>query len=807
MKNIIYKVLSFGFIISLFSLITIPLVTFAVQVTVPSAPQAGDTLMGASTGNWLATSTLFISPGGYIGIGTTTFPYSVTLDGTNQGNFSSFGAANGNIQTYFDADSIDSFNGITGLSAFGSKTNNPVVIVNNNAPVLGIYDDNTLDTLIDCYPPSGGSECTYTDSLPKDNVFWDFATLMDYGPTTGLNASSNFAKTTTGASYPTYSMVWWDQANGNQSNASSSYAFFVASTTEAANHHSGMTSIALGDIATSTYSSTNGINPQGATIQIVASSTKFQALGVYNGSIGTSTQLFGVYNTGLSSTTNLIISSLSSCSGSNALNTNSSGQITCGATSGSGGVFPFTPTTNFGAATNATGTPIWFQAGLQASSTIQAQVINIDKFSSYNQDNFLFAYGSTTNGVAILGQQAGGQNATTSATLSGTTAFGFKASNALLGGLQNTAIGYEALLNATSSQQDTAIGYLALRQSTTVSNAGSNTAVGYLTLTGNTSGINNVAIGGSALTANTIGNSNTAVGLISLQSNGIGGQNTGVGQGSLSNNTSGSSNTALGYSSMLSNVGGGSNTAVGRESINFSSGSNNTAVGYRAGFGVISNNYSNDVFLGYQSANAVTTGSGNVFAGYQAGGSLTTGSANIVLGQNVDIPVIGNSGQLNIGNVIYGTGLYNNSSTLSATALAGLIGIGTSTPYATLSINSGLSTGDAFVVATSTGGQIMGIDNDGHQFTSGTTTVSSCGTGASINGDDQGGTITTGTAATSCTITFSKAYRNTPYMSGLSDNSATIVASVSTISTTGVTFSLGAGLTGGQIYYSVAYHK
>jgi hypothetical protein len=37
---------------------------------------------------------------------------------------------------------------------------------------------------------------------------------------------------------------------------------------------------------------------------------------------------------------------------------------------GSGGSsFSWTPTTNFGALANATGTPIWFQAGLQASST------------------------------------------------------------------------------------------------------------------------------------------------------------------------------------------------------------------------------------------------------------------------------------------------------------------------------------------------------------------------------------------------------------------------------------------------------
>lgn len=58
------------------------------------------------------------------------------------------------------------------------------------------------------------------------------------------------------------------------------------------------------------------------------------------------------------------------CSGSNALNTTSNGSVICGAVSGSGGSpFPFTPDTNYGALTVSTGTPVWFKAGLQASST------------------------------------------------------------------------------------------------------------------------------------------------------------------------------------------------------------------------------------------------------------------------------------------------------------------------------------------------------------------------------------------------------------------------------------------------------
>lgn len=109
---------------------------------------------------------------------------------------------------------------------------------------------------------------------------------------------------------------------------------------------------------------------------------------------------FIVTSAGVASTTNLTISALGVAAGA-FLATNASGNViattspqvaltltTTGSSgaatlspsgalnipqySGStGAAFPFTPTTNFGALTNATGTPIWFQAGLQASSTSQ----------------------------------------------------------------------------------------------------------------------------------------------------------------------------------------------------------------------------------------------------------------------------------------------------------------------------------------------------------------------------------------------------------------------------------------------------
>lgn len=138
----------------------------------------------------------------------------------------------------------------------------------------------------------------------------------------------------------------------------------------------------------------------------------------------------------------------------------------------------------------------------------------------------------------------------------------------------------------------------------------------------------------------------------------------------------------------------------------------------------------------------------------------------------------------------------------------GNVGFGTTSPYATLSIQSGASTGDAFVVATSTTGVIGGYDNAGHTFTSGPApTISACGTGTgTVVGDDQSGVITTATAATACTMTFSKAYQKTPTCT-VTDNSLVGFADISSISTSAVTFGISSALTGGSLYYNCQYHK
>jgi len=156
-----------------------------------------------------------------------------------------------------------------------------------------------------------------------------------------------------------------------------------------------------------------------------------------------------------------------------------------------------------------------------------------------------------------------------------------------------------------------------------------------LVLLSNTTGASNTALGEHALYGNTTGSNNTALGNFALDSNTTGSDNTANGVDALLNNTIGSYNTAVGIAALLSNSTGIKNTALGNYAL-----------------------YSN-----------------------------TSGSYNIAIGQNVEEASSTGNQQLNIGNLLYGTGIYNGSSPSSAAVIGGKIGIGTSTPVSTLTVN------------------------------------------------------------------------------------------------------------------------
>ncbi len=156
-----------------------------------------------------------------------------------------------------------------------------------------------------------------------------------------------------------------------------------------------------------------------------------------------------------------------------------------------------------------------------------------------------------------------------------------------------------------------------------------NTAIGLRALASNTNGIYNTASGFYALTSNTNGNSNTADGAYALQNNSAGTGNTAAGVDSLAGNTNGSYNTATGLNALQVNTNASFNTANGAYALLLdSAGSGNTAVGAYA--------------------LSTATGSNNIALGYQAGQTITSGSSNID---------IGNPGLANDANIIrIGTG-------------------------------------------------------------------------------------------------------------------------------------------------------
>jgi len=247
------------------------------------------------------------------------------------------------------------------------------------------------------------------------------------------------------------------------------------------------------------------------------------------------------------------------------------------------------------------------------------------------------------------------------------TAFGAGAHSALDSGSNNTAFGVNAHAFLTNGRNNVGVGLNANRSITIADN---NTAVGYHALYTNISASGNTAVGSNALNANTAQN------------------NTAIGGFSLNGNTTGDSNTALGYASLFSNVIGGSNTAVGYATFyNLNTGSGNTAVGINAGryvspasLPLSSSNFS--VFLGQETRPNSNGETNQIVIGYNANG---LGSNTVVLG----------------------------NSSITTTALRGNVGIGITTPSASLHI-SGASSATLFEIDSPAVNNILFVSGSGN---------------------------------------------------------------------------------------------
>jgi len=333
----------------------------------------------------------------------------------------------------------------------------------------------------------------------------------------------------------------------------------------------------------------------------------------------------------------------------------------------------------------------------------------------------LLGYASTTNGSTIFGLGAGNDATTTDLNFSGHIFMG------------NSAFGYQAL-NAVASSTGANFGY-------------QDSAFGYQSLLSNTTGSFNTAFGASSLSLTTSTNANTAIGYMAGSSIKNGNRNTAVGEG------------AIGLGSISSVAEGSDNTAVGSEAI-YTPGSSgipvnrNTVVGSVGSQGGLttSNRTGGDdnTLIGFASGRSLTTGYGNTFLGSSnTNGNITTGGGNIGIGYNIFFPTASTNNTLNIGNILFGT--VPATSTAWAVPTAGTIGIGTSSPYAKLSIASQGSdtTANLFTISSSTAAfattTLFNISNNGTistnygsgclQSSSGVFSVtgSSCGTVTSLS--------------------------------------------------------------------------
>lgn len=253
------------------------------------------------------------------------------------------------------------------------------------------------------------------------------------------------------------------------------------------------------------------------------------------------------------------------------------------------------------------------------------------------------------------------------------TAFGHTALNALATGRFNTAIGHNAMRLMASGIENTALGYNALQSATS---AGGNVAIGSRTLESST-GSNNTAVGYRSMLSTTTGASNSSYGYQAGYSISTGSNNACFGFAALVSNSTSGSNSAFGDQS-LNKTTGAQNTGIGQGAGYWSTtGNNNTSVGNNASFNLTTG--SNNTTLGTFAGRYLNASSNNVYLGYGAGDQFShnAGDKNLLVGYNAFPAVYAGSNQLNLGNVLWGSGCSGTGQTA-----AGSLSVGVTAPDA-----------------------------------------------------------------------------------------------------------------------------
>lgn len=219
-----------------------------------------------------------------------------------------------------------------------------------------------------------------------------------------------------------------------------------------------------------------------------------------------------------------------------------------------------------------------------------------------------------------------------------------------------------------------------------------------------------IYLGSSTANSTASGNYNFGAGYLSLTNLTSGDENIAIGANTLNSATDEHFNIAIGANALsrISGSGYSHNTAIGVSSQRYSTnGEFNTAIGHKAMEG--SSDYSGSLYntaIGEYALGKINGGDSNVVVGNSAGFNITTGSNNIIIGGNSpEAPSATADNQLNIGNLIYGTGLDGYKTTISS----GNIGIGTTSPQDKLHVEGNIRMVDGNQAA----GFVMASDVDG----------------------------------------------------------------------------------------------
>lgn len=221
-----------------------------------------------------------------------------------------------------------------------------------------------------------------------------------------------------------------------------------------------------------------------------------------------------------------------------------------------------------------------------------------------------------------------------------------------------------------------------------------------------TSANNSVFLGGSAGQGATSASSSNFLGVnAGLNATGASGSNFfGNGAGQVTTTSSASNGNFFGTNAGKNATGASNSNFFGSSAGNgATSAQQSNFFGNAAGNGATGALVSN--FFGSSSGSGATGASYSNFFGFQTGTSGThviTGPNNILIGTNITTPAGNSTNTLNIGGVLYGSGLYGTTTgnPTAAAQTAGKIGIALTTPTSTLTVNG--SFGVAYTAQTTT---------------------------------------------------------------------------------------------------------